>query len=518
VATGIPCAIKVSTRPPLATRAARDAAAAAEAGAVAGVRPHPNLITLHAAWVEGGRLFSQMDLAGGGSVGRALRAAASGGRGALPEPAVWRVAADGAAALAALAAAGVLHLDVSPDNLFLGTPVSTPIRLGDFGLAVRLSDLQTPAGDGPPGAAAAATRGAWEEGDGRYVAPEALGCCDGGGEGGPASASAPGPPADVFSLGATLFHLLTGTPLPRGAGGPVAGTDGRLAGLAGPDGKESSPALARLLGGMLAPDPAARPTAAAVAAEAHAVVADASPADAALADAAFAAAASRRPSWGGDGDGGEEHGGGGGGPANGGLFGTARLGVAESFELAASGSGEGVAAPPPPPPLLLPPPDDDGADPALVGGCSSPARAPHHRRRTPASAPPSPPPGACPPAGGGSGRASVLLPRPPGGFFFGGGGGPLGAGLAASRAAAAAVADLERAASAMSIDEPGPSAGPPTTRRGRRGGGRAHGAGHAHAHRRPGAPGPISSSDSLEMAGSDLLATVRALSMSMSAD
>ena len=505
LATGLPYAIKTSTRPLAPVRAAAMAEAAL---AVAALLPatHPNLVATHAAWEEGGRLYLQMDLCGGGSVGRALRAAQAatsegGGSGAaLPEPAVWRVAADGAAALAALAAAdggGVLHLDVSPDNLFLGYPASGPIRLGDFGLAVRCADLDL---KNHPGSGSG-SRGAWEEGDGRYVAPEVLGCSDAPA----AAAGAPGPPADVFSLGATLWHLLTGVALPRGDRAPRPRPGGPLP-LPLPGGGQASPALGRLLAGMLHRDPACRPTAAGVAATAAAAVAGASPAEAAAANAAFAAATARRPSWGGDGD---EN-----GqlkqqqppPSRHALFGTARLGVAASFELTCGGNGGGAAAAAP-----SVAEEEDGGDPALVGGCVSPVHVQHSRRRTPLSAPPSPPAGA---AAAGAG----LLPPPPrpaggGVFFFGGA--PLGTGLVASRAAAAAVADLERSASAMSID--GCGCDHP---RGDRAGRQAAGAGAGGGVPGGGGGGALRSTDSFEVGSVDLATAVRALSMStsMSAD
>ena len=118
---------------------------------------------------------------------------------ALPEAAVWRVAAHVAAALEALHAARVIHMDVKPENVYLdwkekeeeeqeeqegdgdggnggGVPKAVVLRLGDFGLSI------------PAAAAAAGCCGEdrqgeegqeappppWEEGDGRYVAPELL--------------------------------------------------------------------------------------------------------------------------------------------------------------------------------------------------------------------------------------------------------------------------------------------------------------------------------------------------------
>jgi serine/threonine protein kinase len=56
------------------------------------------------------------------------------GKAGVGEAAVWQVAAEVAAGLAFLHAAGVLHLDVKPGNVFADGAGN--LRLGDFGLAV----------------------------------------------------------------------------------------------------------------------------------------------------------------------------------------------------------------------------------------------------------------------------------------------------------------------------------------------------------------------------------------------
>ena len=141
-------------------------------------------------------------------------------------------------------------------------PHSPHTQLGDFGLAVPLA----PSGVGvPPGVD-------WEEGDGRYAAPELL-----------TGTHPPSPAADVFSLGASLVHVLTGGPLtPRAGLGVGDPAPSALAAVA-------PPALASLVAACVAADPSRRPTAAAVAAEAsrHA---DRDGATVAAADAALRAA------------------------------------------------------------------------------------------------------------------------------------------------------------------------------------------------------------------------------------
>lgn len=77
----------------------------------------------------------------------------------------------------------ILHLDVKPENIFLHA--SGAFKLGDFGLAVH-----------------AHSAASWQEGDGRFVAPELL-----------QRAADPGPAADVYSLGASVLHCAIGAHL-----------------------------------------------------------------------------------------------------------------------------------------------------------------------------------------------------------------------------------------------------------------------------------------------------------------
>lgn len=86
---------------------------------------------------------------------------------------------DAASGLAHLHTHGVAHMDLKPENLFLHA--SGALKLGDLGIAVAL--------DSPAG---------WQEGDGRYLAPEIL------------ARSGPSAAADVFSLGISLLQCATG--------------------------------------------------------------------------------------------------------------------------------------------------------------------------------------------------------------------------------------------------------------------------------------------------------------------
>ena len=156
-----------------------------------------------------------------------------------------------AAALHYMAAEGWLHLDVKPDNIVMGVPP----RLIDLSVA-RTFDR------------AARIRGAI--GTDAYMAPEQ---CD------PLAAPGTiGPPADVFGLGATLFHCVAGNvPFPREKGA----RDSEDLAVRFPqlhaepvDLPAKTPALLRdLLYRTLDKDPAARPEAAELAMELEPLVA-----------------------------------------------------------------------------------------------------------------------------------------------------------------------------------------------------------------------------------------------------
>ncbi len=93
-----------------------------------------------------------------------------------------------AAALHYIAAEGMVHLDVKPDNIVMGIPP----RLIDLSLVRSVESarrIRSPIGTNA------------------YMPPEQ---CD------PETRGEIGPPADVFGLGATLFHALAGeTPFPH---------------------------------------------------------------------------------------------------------------------------------------------------------------------------------------------------------------------------------------------------------------------------------------------------------------
>ncbi|WP_437726148.1 serine/threonine-protein kinase [Sorangium sp. So ce861] len=146
-------------------------------------------------------------------------------------------------AMAEAHAAGIVHGNLDPANLFLTTTPggATLLKVLDVGISAEPSS----AGDG--GAAAQAQEGL---GVSLYVAPEQL---------------QPSRPvdarADIWSLGAILYRLLTGQP-PFEASSPadlalrVASAEPALPSALRPD---IPPAVERVLLGCLAKDPARRP-------------------------------------------------------------------------------------------------------------------------------------------------------------------------------------------------------------------------------------------------------------------
>lgn len=148
---------------------------------------HPHLVRVVGAVSERARPFHLvMERARGRSLRVEMREA-----GRLDATRASCIVRQAAAALAALHRAGYLHGDVKPDNLHVA---GRQVTLLDLGFAHKPGDDGPLLGDG------------YVLGTANYVAPE---LCDESGRDGPA--------ADVFSLGVTLFELLTGRlPYPEG--------------------------------------------------------------------------------------------------------------------------------------------------------------------------------------------------------------------------------------------------------------------------------------------------------------
>lgn len=197
----------------------------------AGALNHPNLVQVHDVISAGSNYFLVMELMSG-SVGDLLEQ-----DGPLNEEGVRKVLADISAALAFAEANRLVHRDVKPDNILFGEDGT--YKLADLGIAAPIAD------DGV----------AHQErifGSPHYVAPEQArgGVIDGR--------------ADLYALGATGFHLLTGRPPFEG---PTREVIQAHLGKAPPDVRdlapETSQGMAQLIAKLLRKNPQERPRSAA---------------------------------------------------------------------------------------------------------------------------------------------------------------------------------------------------------------------------------------------------------------
>ncbi len=160
-----------------------------EARSIARVR-HDNVVRLYQVGEANGWLYLVLDLVPGGSLETRLENPYDARDAAKLLSSVART-------VAAIHAAGILHLDLKPSNILLdGAPelpreLATP-RVSDFGIAFPWNDP-----DAIPGTATGGPMGTP-----RYMAPEQLA----------PDRAAIGPAADVYGLGGLLYHLLTGRP------------------------------------------------------------------------------------------------------------------------------------------------------------------------------------------------------------------------------------------------------------------------------------------------------------------
>lgn len=143
---------------------------------------HPNIVAVHDQGIDRDTVYLVMELVDGGTLRDLLEAQAP------LEPALALSVADPvAAALAAAHRAGLVHRDVKPENVLIGS--DSTVKVADFGLVRALSGSQ----------AAGLSSGNVILGTVAYLAPEQV-------ETGDAD-----PRSDVYALGVLLFEILTGT-------------------------------------------------------------------------------------------------------------------------------------------------------------------------------------------------------------------------------------------------------------------------------------------------------------------
>lgn len=191
---------------------------------------HPNVVATYDVGTANGQVFLVMELVDGPDLAQLLRS-----KGLPPERFVADIALQGARALDAAHAAGIVHRDVKPGNLLLA-PDGT-LKITDFGIA------QATGMDGATGPVLLGTVG--------YVSPEQV------------RGERATPASDWYALGCVLYELLEGTT-------PFVGTDvmdvmkQHLDTAPAPVRRtDAVPGLADLVMALLAKNPAARPSSAA---------------------------------------------------------------------------------------------------------------------------------------------------------------------------------------------------------------------------------------------------------------
>jgi len=152
---------------------------------------HPNIVQIYGFGAVEGTYFLAMELVDGASLAAHLKSRH------WPEAEAVRIVRQACRALAVAHADGIVHRDIKPDNLILTR--RGDIKLVDFGIAKRVDEEQS------------MTRTGSAVGTPHYIAPEQVrGERELDGR------------VDIYSLGATLYHLVTGhTPYEGSSGAHV---------------------------------------------------------------------------------------------------------------------------------------------------------------------------------------------------------------------------------------------------------------------------------------------------------
>jgi serine/threonine protein kinase len=213
---------------PEATEGHREAAM--REGRIAARLTHPHAVSVYDMVDDGGTPWLVMEYLPSRSLAQVLSE-----RGTLPVQQVATIGAQVADALIAVHAAGVIHRDVKPGNILIGEGERSDglVKITDFGISRARGDVSL-------------TQTGVVKGTPAYLSPEV------------ARGQEPDEASDVFSLGATVYACLEGSP-------PFGMTENPLEMLyrvAGGDFERprNAGALARPLMRMLDNDPAKRPS------------------------------------------------------------------------------------------------------------------------------------------------------------------------------------------------------------------------------------------------------------------
>ncbi|HEV2129019.1 MAG TPA: serine/threonine-protein kinase [Thermomicrobiales bacterium] len=148
-----------------------------EARAAASIN-HPNVVDVYDVGQEGDLLYLVMQFVDGTDLKRVIER-----EGALPWQRAVEIARGVLAGLTPIHAAGIVHRDVKPQNVLIGT--NGEIKVTDFGVAHVERDASLTAAGTTVGTAV-------------YMAPEQ------------AQGNAPSPAADVYAVGVMLYEMVTG--------------------------------------------------------------------------------------------------------------------------------------------------------------------------------------------------------------------------------------------------------------------------------------------------------------------
>lgn len=210
-------------------------AAFAEEGELHQRFKHPNIVECYESADVNGEPFLVMELVLGADLQRVLRISQARRRPIAP-PLACFIGREMLSALASVHAAGIVHRDVSPSNIYLST--GGLVKLGDFGIARPVSSGRTP----KAGSLGSAIKGKFA-----YLAPEQV-------------ASEPvDHRADLFAVANVLAEMMLGRPLFPGSGQLavlLSIRDGRIDALDGPSAIPLP--LAQILKTALARDPSRR--------------------------------------------------------------------------------------------------------------------------------------------------------------------------------------------------------------------------------------------------------------------